>query len=284
MHACLCVSTCVTSHRCSILLTETISMGDDVKSMLRKYHLCAFTLWSGMNWIYLTAVTVLCYGILLGISDSINWVESCASEREFFLKGLLNVDKVVSQLSDHLNLTEADIESFARTGAVLVSATISISHTSWIWHFCSLKIPYKLSKPHLPRRLSLIVLLVVPALVPDLSPLWPPRTNLLEAKPPPPTHLALSRCSPLPSPPPLAVVGPMWHQLVNMCLQYQQAALFHQWLLKALMSRLLLYPAFTSPPPQLVTRPMLLLPSPRISLPLNEDRITMGYHNLWLHS
>jgi hypothetical protein len=73
--------------RCSILLTETVGMEGEVKHLVM----------------------------------GIDWTESCAAQRGIYLKGLYNVDKVVSQLKAHLELTEEDVESFARTGAILVS-------------------------------------------------------------------------------------------------------------------------------------------------------------------
>jgi hypothetical protein len=50
----------------------------------------------------------------------IDWTESCAKERSIYLKGLYNVEKVVDQLKGHLELSEDDIQSFHRTGAILV--------------------------------------------------------------------------------------------------------------------------------------------------------------------
>lgn len=69
--------------RCSVFLTETISVGNG--SQFQK----------------------------------INWVESCAKDRGVYLNGLHNVDHVVVQLKEHLELTDADIVSFQQTGSVL---------------------------------------------------------------------------------------------------------------------------------------------------------------------
>ena len=69
--------------RCSIFLTETISVGDVM-------HF-----------------------------QNVNWTENCAKERGIYLNGLHNVDHVVEQLKEHLELTDEDIISFQRTGSVL---------------------------------------------------------------------------------------------------------------------------------------------------------------------
>lgn len=78
--------------RCSILLTETVGMEGEVKHLVM----------------------------------GIDWTESCAAQRGIYLKGLYNVDKVVSQLKAHLELTEEDVESFARTGAILPQDTLAV--------------------------------------------------------------------------------------------------------------------------------------------------------------
>ena len=77
--------------RCSILLTETIGIENDIKTILH----------------------------------SIDWTESCVNERNIYLKGLYHVDKVINQLKSHLELDEDDIDSFQRTGNILVSASRS---------------------------------------------------------------------------------------------------------------------------------------------------------------
>jgi GTP-binding protein EngB required for normal cell division len=69
--------------RCSIFLTETISVGD------------------------------------IAHFKQVNWIENCAKERAVYLGGLHNVDHVVEQLKEHLELTDDDIVSFQRTGSVL---------------------------------------------------------------------------------------------------------------------------------------------------------------------
>jgi hypothetical protein len=75
--------------RCSILLTETVGIDHEIKSMLH----------------------------------SVDFIESCAAERNIFLKGLYHVEKVVNQLKAHLELDEEDIEHFHRTGSIMVSLT-----------------------------------------------------------------------------------------------------------------------------------------------------------------
>jgi len=76
--------------RCSIFLTETISVGD------------------------------------IGHFQKINWIEKCAADREMYLGGLHNVDRVVEQLKEHLELTDDDIISFERTGSVLPVDSMSM--------------------------------------------------------------------------------------------------------------------------------------------------------------
>jgi hypothetical protein len=73
--------------RCSILLTETVGIEGDIKALLH----------------------------------SVDFTESCAAERNIYLKGLYHVEKVVNQLKAHLELDEEDIEHFRRTGSILVS-------------------------------------------------------------------------------------------------------------------------------------------------------------------
>ena len=69
--------------RCSVFLTETITVGD------------------------------------ISQFQNINWIESCAKERQTYLAGLHNVDRVVRQLQEHLELSDEDIVSFHQTGSVL---------------------------------------------------------------------------------------------------------------------------------------------------------------------
>lgn len=73
--------------RCSILLTETVGIEGDIKNLLH----------------------------------SVDFTESCAAERNIYLKGLYHVEKVVNQLKAHLELDEEDIEHFRQTGSILVS-------------------------------------------------------------------------------------------------------------------------------------------------------------------
>jgi len=78
--------------RCSILLTETMGMEAQVQQLVH----------------------------------SIDWTESCAHERSIYLKGLYHVDKVVNQLKAHLELSEEDVESFHRTGAILPQDSLEV--------------------------------------------------------------------------------------------------------------------------------------------------------------
>jgi hypothetical protein len=73
--------------RCSILLTETVGIEADIKALLH----------------------------------SVDFTESCAAERNIYLKGLYHVEKVVNQLKAHLELDEEDIDHFRRTGSILVT-------------------------------------------------------------------------------------------------------------------------------------------------------------------
>jgi hypothetical protein len=83
--------------RCSILLTETVGIDQEIKSLLY----------------------------------SVDFIESCASERNIYLKGLYHVEKVVNQLKAHLELDEEDIEHFHRTGSIMVRQThTTITHHS----------------------------------------------------------------------------------------------------------------------------------------------------------
>lgn len=76
--------------RCSAFLTETVNVGD------------------------------------ISQFQALQWVESCANERAVYLKGLHNVDSVVSQLKKHLELTDEDIVSFQQTGSVLPQDSLGV--------------------------------------------------------------------------------------------------------------------------------------------------------------